>query len=218
MNTVTYRPTIIGGLVLLLALGGGGFYAFRSLAVIFASLDAQVAIVTTVAAVVVLLAAIARAIKRAKPTESVHPMSGERGALYDRLLKAWAVLATDDDSLADETVKRLNAELAALESVLVLIASPEVIRAYLTLRDARREGLQANGELRTPLGRLMVAMRRDLVVNAPDLDEGELLAVLLSAADLPANQVGQEVDSGLARNPEDLRPRISLEPAIEKAV
>lgn len=199
---------------MLLALGGGGFYAFRSLAGLFASLDAQVAIVTTVAALVVLLsaAAIARAIKRAKPMENVHPMSGERAALYDRMLKAWAVLATDDGSLADETVKRVNAELADLESVLVLIASPEVIRAYLTLRDARSEGLPANGELRTPLGRLMVAMRRDVVANAADLDESELLSVLLTAADLPANQAAQEVDSRFIPSPEDLRPHVALEP------
>ncbi|HWM25268.1 MAG TPA: hypothetical protein VNP98_10620 [Chthoniobacterales bacterium] len=201
-------------MVLLLALGGGGFYAFRSLAGLFASLDAQVAIVTTVAALVVLLsaAAIARAIKRAKPMESVHPMSGERGALYDRMLKAWALLATDDGSLADETMKRLNAELADLDSLLVLIASPEVIRAYLTLRDARRGGVQQNGELRTPLGRLMVAMRRDVVANAADLDESELLSVLLSAADLPANQAAQEVDSRFIPSPEDLRPHVALEP------
>jgi hypothetical protein len=220
MNTSTHRSTIIGGLVLLLALGGGAFYGFRSLTGAFASLDAQVATVTTVAALVVLLsaAAIARAIKRAKQAETVHPMGGERGALYDRMLKVWAVLIADDGSMADETVKRLNAELAAVESVLALIASPEVIRAYLTLRDARKAGLQQNGELRAPLGRLMVAMRRDLVVNAPDLDEGELLSVLLSAADLPANPVDQEVDSRFILSPKNLRPRISLEPALEKAV
>lgn len=214
MNTSTHRPTIIGGLVLLLALGAGAFYAYQSLAGILANLDAQVGIVITVAALVVLLsaAAIARAIKRAKPAESVHPMSGERGALYDRMLKAWAVLVADDGSIADETVKTLHAELADLESLLVLIASPEVIRAYLTLRDARRGGVQQNGELRTPLGRLMVAMRRDLVASAADLDESELLSVLLSAADMPANQAAQEVDSRFIPSPEDLRPHISLEP------
>lgn len=214
MNTSTHRPTIIGGLVLLLALGASAFYAFQSLTGVFAKLDAQVGIVTTVAALVVLLsaAAIARAIKRAKPAESVHPMSGERGALYDRMLKAWAVLIADDGFLADETVKRLHAELAASESVLVLIASPEVIRAYLTLRDTRRGGLKENGELRTPLGRLLAAMRRDLVVNAPELDEGELLSVLLSAADLPPEQVGQELNHRFIPSPEDLTPHVSLEP------
>lgn len=213
MNTSTHRPTIIGGLVLLLALAGGVFYASRSLAGLFASLDPQVAIVTTFAALVVWLsaAAIARAISRAKRAESLLPMCGERGALYDRILKAWAVLIAEEGCLADEAVKRLKADLAALESGLVLIGSPEVIRSYLALRDARSGSPQQNGQYRSHLGRLVVAMRQDLVSNVPDLDENELLAVLLNAADLPAaNRAEPKMDSRPARGPEDLRPRVSL--------
>lgn len=213
MNTATHRPTIIGGLVLVLLLGAGAYFAFRWLAGAFAIMDAQIGVVTTVAAVVILLSAagIARAIRRAKRAETLPPLSGERVALYDRILRAWAVLVAEEGCLADEAVKRLKADLAALESGLVLIASPEVISAYLALRGGRGGSPQENGQFRSHLGRLAVAMRGDLVSNAPGLDENELLAVLLNAADLPAAKAAEpDIDSRPARSPEDLRPRVSL--------
>lgn len=211
MNSSTHRPSKIAGFVLLLALGAGAFFAFRALARAFAHLDVQVGIVTGVAALTVLLSAatIAGALKRARRANGLHPMRGERGALYDRILKVWAVLIAEQHSLADETAKRLNADLAASESGLALIGSPEVIRAYLSLRGATGKKAQQNGDLRGHLKRLMVAMRRDLVADKRDLDDDELLSVLLSAPTLPA-QMEQKVDLRAARNSEDLRPRISL--------
>jgi hypothetical protein len=197
---------------MLLALGGGAYYVIRSLAGVFESLDFQVGIVTSVAALVVLLsaAAIASAVKRTKRAASAHPMSGERAALYDRILRAWSVLLVEDCHPADEALKSLKAELSGFENRLVLIASPEVIRTYLALRSAQAGSPQQNGELRTQFGRLMVAMRRDIVASAPDLDENDLLSVVLSHASLPAKEESQHMDSELLRGPEDLRPRVSL--------
>jgi len=161
---------------------------------------------------VVLLSAalIASAIKRAKRAETTHPMSGERAALYDRILRTWSILLAEDCHPADEALRSLKAELSALETGVVLIAPPEVIRAYLALRGVKGGRPQRNGELRTQLGRLIVAMRRDVMASAPDLDENELLSVLLSEAQPPANLADQPMDSELARGPEDLRPRVSL--------
>jgi len=198
---------------MLLALGGGAFYTFRFLAGVFAPLDFQVGIVASAAALVVLLSAamIASAIKRATRAEPTHPMSGERAVLYDRILKgASSVLQAEDGHLADETLRNFKEELSTLETGLVLIASPEVIRAYLALRGVKGGRPQRNGELRTQLGRLIVAMRRDVMATGPDLNENELLSVLLSEAQPPANVADQPMGSELARGPEDLRPRVSL--------
>jgi hypothetical protein len=212
MNKPNHRQTNIGGFAILLALGGGAFYLCRFLAGVFASLDFQVGIVTSVAALVVLLSAvvIASAIKRVKRAESIPPLSGERAALYDRIFRAWSVLLAEDRHLTDEALRSLKAEMSALESGLGLIASPEVIKAYLALRGAKGGSPTQNGELRTQLGRLLVAMRRDLGASAPDLDENELLTVFLSEANPSAHAVDQPAGSSLARGPEDLRPRVSL--------
>src|SRR6185503_7628264 len=116
----------------------------------------------------------------------------------------------EDRHVSDETLNSLNAKLSELESVLGLIASPEVIKAYLALRGAKRVSSQQNGQLRNHLGRLIRVMRRDLVSSAPDSDENELLTVLFSEAVPPANLVDQRVGFPLARGPEDLRPRVFL--------
>jgi len=200
---------------MLLALGalvGGVLYTFRFLAGVFASLDFQVGIITSVATLVVLLSAavIASAIKRAKSAASADPISGKRAALYDRILRAWSVFLAENCRPADEALKSLKAELSGFENGLVLIASPEVIRAYLALRGAKAGSPQQNSELRTQLGRLIVAMRRDLTASAPDLDENDLLSVLLDEADPPANPADQQAGPPLARGPEDFRPRVSL--------
>ena len=212
MNTSSHRQKKIGGFAMLLALGVGTFYMLRFLAGVAASLDFQVGIVTSVAALVVLLSAvvIASAIKRVKRTESVHPMSGERAALYDRILRSWSLWLVDDRPFAKEALKDLKAELSGLENGLVLIASPEVIRAYLALRDVKGGRPKQNGELRTQLGRLIVAMRRDVMASGPDLNGNELLSVVFSEAGLQENEENQRMDSELVRGPEDLRPRVSL--------
>src|SRR5262249_46635031 len=138
MKTPTQRQTIIGRMVILLAVGGGAYYALQFLAGLFAPLDAQVWIVTSVAALVILLSAtlIASAIKRSKRADRPDGTRAERAALYERTLRTWSALLGESPSL-EEPLQSLRADLPALEGRLGLLASPEVLRAYLALRDTQ---------------------------------------------------------------------------------
>lgn len=211
MNTPTCRQTNIGMLVLLLALIGGGYYSLRFLAGVFAPLDSQVGIVTGVAAITVLLSAawIASAIKRARSAETVRALIAERAALYDRIVRAWSAPLAEDDQPTDRGPEDGQAELRALERRMGLLASPEVIRAYLALRRREEQGPQRNGEIQTQLCMLLAAMRRDLFASAPGSVENDLLTELLFAAE-PSAKVVQPSECRPSRIPDDLRPRVSL--------
>jgi len=212
MNKPTQRQPYFGTFVILLVLGGGAFYALRFLTGIFAPLDSQVAIVIGIAALVVVLSAalIASAIKQMQRAERADLIRGECAALYDRTLKALRVLPLTKHPVPDETPECLHADLLALENVLGLIASPEVLRAYLAFRIANGARPCQSGQLRTHLSQLMLAMRRDLAVGAPASDERELLSALLGEAKPPVDLVQEQGASELAPIASDLRPRVSL--------
>ena len=149
---------LVFGLALLAGLLAVGYFLFRYVADVFATLEPTVATLTAIASVVALLCAIivAGGLKtRGQKDQSVGTRV-EKTRLYEQLLsvcgKQFQGQKSTEESAADSA-------LINLRQLLILHGSPKVITAYLDLqRQARQEGQQAD-PVPALLNKLVAAMR-----------------------------------------------------------
>lgn len=169
---------IVFGLALLAALLAGGYFLFRYVMDVFATLEPTVATLTAIASVVALLCAtiIASGLKARSQKDQGAGMSVEKARIYEQLLALCR-----GQLRGQEITNELAADdgLVELEQLLALHGSPNVITAYVNLRrQARQEGKQGD-EVPAPLNKLVMDMRGDLGRTALNLKENDLLALLL---------------------------------------
>jgi len=168
---------IVFGLALLAALLAGGYFLFRYVVDLFATLEPTVATLTAIASVVALLCAIivAGGLKTRGQQDQRVGTRVEKTRLYEQLLSFCG-----EQLQGQKSTEELAADsaLVHLRQLLILHGSPKVITAYLDLqRQARQEGKQGD-EIPALLNNLVAAMREDLGQTSLNLKENDLLDLL----------------------------------------
>ena len=156
------------GLALIAALGAAAWLALDYIGSLFASLDAQVARVTAIGSVVVLLASMIvtagiRAHGRAGKAAQVRE---QKRATYQLFVDCWA-----DPAAAPDNLK-------ALDRLLALYGGAAVIKAHAALRAIAREKGTRHPDAQSQLGKALLEIRRDLGsdadvrgITAPELQQ-----------------------------------------------
>lgn len=156
------------GVALIAALGAGAWLALEYIGSLFASLDAQVARVTAIGSVVVLLASmiVAAGIRAHGRARRAAQVREQKTATYQLFVDFWADPAAVPD------------KLQALDRLLALYGGAGVIRSHTALRAIAREKGARHPDAQAQLGKALVEIRRDLgsdaeprSANAPELEQ-----------------------------------------------
>lgn len=163
---------------MLLAFLAGGYFLFKYVANIFATLEPQVETLAAIASIVAVLCAgiVAGGLKARTQEEHGSIATLRKAKIYERLL-----------SLGCEQLKRqgngdeqaVNAELVKLEQLLALHGNAKVISAYDKLqRSAKQDGAPSD-KAAALLSKLLMEMRGDLGRTEFIRKENDLLDLLL---------------------------------------
>jgi hypothetical protein len=197
--------SVLFGLALICALGAGAYFAIRFVVKFFGAMEFVVPSATAVVSVVVLLAAmiVASSIRAASRRNEASQLRAQRGAAYQHCISLWASLVRDRPDSEEQRRNKLSDELEALDSLLVLYASPRVIKAHAALRASEREGGARNPNMRSLFAKALMEMRKDLCTETWGVTAEELQRLLLARPD--------EVNASAEADAyQDLRPRVSL--------
>jgi len=168
------------GLALIAALGGAAYLALEFIVSIFAGLDAQMARVTAIGSVVVLLAAmiVAAGIREANRRSKAAQVREQKAATYELFVDCW----TDSAATPEK--------LQALDRLLALYGGAAVIKAHVVLRTIAREKGSRHPDAVSQFGKALLETRRDLGADADvrGITPLELQQLVLAApAPLPAH-------------------------------
>jgi hypothetical protein len=196
---------VLFSLVLLGALGAGGYFALKFGLELFASMDIQVAAVTTIASIVALLVAltIASSIRQASQQNRANQLYAEKAMTYQRFIDVWEDLFRHGHDSEDRTPNELSKELSELGRHLILYGGSSVVKAHAALRVLEREWGSQNPAARSQFAKALIEIRNDLGLDTHDLTAEELQQLLFANTD----RVGA---STTARAYQDLQPRVSL--------
>jgi hypothetical protein len=193
------------GLALLAVLGAGGYLALKFGLELFASMAPQVAAMTTIGSIVVLLVAlvIARSIRQASKQDRVNQLYADKAATFQHFIDLWGDLCRHGHDSEDRNLDDLSKELLALDRQLILSAASSVIRAHAELRVLMEGNGPQHPEMRFRFARALIDIRNDLGLDTHDLTAEELQQLLFSGSD--------RVNAfTAARAYQDLPPRVSL--------
>jgi hypothetical protein len=166
----------IFALALLAALLAGGYFLFKYVVGVFATLDPQVETLAAIASVISLLCAviIAEGLKARGQKDSFSIATAEKTKTYQRLLYLCSERLR---SQLPENRQVVDAELAKIEHLLALHGGARVVSAYVKLRrPAQDEGKTGGASL---LNKLLMEMRRDLGHSEFIRNERDFLELLL---------------------------------------
>ncbi len=182
MNIFGQTVSAIFALALLAALGMGGYFAFEYIAALFLSMDAQVARITVVASVVVLLAAtiIASSIRQTGKQNMASEIHADRAAVYKQFIEAWALLLGERSRSEKQSVIPFTESWQSLDLPLALYGSPAVIKAHIALRDLVTRSGSLNSDIRKQFAKALMAVRKDIGSDTNGITPEELTGLLLS--------------------------------------
>lgn len=196
MNAITTFFGIVFGLTLLAVLAAWGYLAFNEGLDLFGTLEPQVATITTIASMVVVLCAtiVASAFKWMGRKKSEVVVRTERANLYENIILIWGEkVALGTTTLESSTEE----ELRKLERLLTLRGSANVLKAYLALQRQANTVGHHSSELTSSLAQLILDMRRDLGASVVNVNEPDLTAVLQGGkVDEPPTSYAQAVSLG----------------------
>lgn len=185
--------TVLFGLALLGVVGLGGYWALQWIIKLFLRLDSQVAAVTGIASVVMLLAAaiIASRIGGASRQSKANQLLTEKAATYDLFIDLWGSLF-----LAGHTGDRNSAPLAeefrTLDRQLLLYGGSNAVKAHVALRALWREGMMSQSKGWDQFLKALVAIRKDLGSDEPGLTPKDLRQLLLPDANVSGASSGSK--------------------------
>jgi hypothetical protein len=172
---------VLFGLALLGAVGLGGYWVVQWIIGLFSRLDSQVAVVTGIASVVILLAAaiIASRIGGASRQSKANQFLTEKAATYDLFIDLWGSLFLAEHGVEDRSPEQLSEELKTLDRQLLLYGSSGVVKVHVALRALWREGRMSQPNRWDEFGKALMAIRKDLGLDEPGLTIDDLRQLLL---------------------------------------
>ena len=196
---------VLFSLVLLGALGAGGYFALKFGVELFGNMDLQVAAVTTIASVVALLAAkiIASSIRQASQQNKANQLHAEKAMTYQRFIDIWEDLCRHGRDSEDRNPNELSEELLALDRHLILYGGSSVVKAHAALRVLERENRAQHPDTRAQFLKALIEIRHDLGSGTHDLTVEELQQLFFANSDRVSA-------STMASAYQDLQPRVSL--------
>lgn len=170
MNALTRFTSGLVAIALLAGLGYAGYLGLQQLATLYTGLEPQVAAVTAIAAVALLLSAwwIAAAIRRVGRDRLAVPLREEKAATYRLFVDCWQQRLGSRVGSA-----QLDEATASLGRLLALFGSAEVVEKHAQL-------LGGSGDAWTLFAEALQQIRREL--DADPLTGSALQAVLASHA------------------------------------
>jgi hypothetical protein len=161
------------GLALIAALGAAAYLALEFIVSLFAGLDTQVARVTAIASVVVLLASmiITAGIREAGRRSTAVQHREQKAATYQFFVDCW-----EDPTSARE-------KLQALDRLLALYGAAAVIKAHVALRTIAREKGSWHPDAASQFGKALFEIRKDLGEDGQGITAGELQELVLPVSD-----------------------------------
>lgn len=183
--------TVLFGLALLGAVGLGAYWALQWIIGLFLRLDSQVAAVTGIASVVMLLAAaiIASRIGGASRQSKANQLLTEKAATYDLFIDLWGSLFLAGHA-GDRNSAPLAEEFRTLDRQLLLYGGANVIKAHVALRALWREGRMSQSKGWDEFLKALVAIRKDLGSDEPGLTLEDLRQLLLPNVSAPGSSSG----------------------------
>ncbi len=144
------------GLILIATIGAVAYLALEFIVSLFAALDAQVARVTAIGSIVVLVASmiVAAAIRDASRRTRAAQVREQKAATYQLFVDCW----TDEVNPPEK--------LQALDRLLTLYGGVAVIKAHAALRAIVREKGARHPDAAAQLGKALLEIRRDLGAEA----------------------------------------------------
>jgi hypothetical protein len=170
---------------LLVAMGLGGWFAYKGVVALFASLDPQVATVTAIGCLVALVAAwgIARSMRAAIRQSKAMALREEKAATYQLFVDFWENLLLQGRARMDQLPADLSEKLQLLERLLALYGGTAVIKEHTALRRLAQDKGAQHPDVKARLTEALVAIRRDLGADTPHNIPQELERLLLPALD-----------------------------------
>ena len=164
---------VLLGLALIAALGAAAYLALEFIVSLFAGLDIQVARVTAIASVVVLLASmiITAGIREAGRRSTAAQHREQKAATYQFFVDCW-----EDPTSARE-------KLQALDRLLALYGGAAVIKAHVALRTIAREKGSWHPDAASQFGKALFEIRKDLGEDGQGITAGELQELVLPVSD-----------------------------------
>ncbi|MCU1255834.1 MAG: hypothetical protein JWM83_2133 [Candidatus Angelobacter sp.] len=190
---------VVLALALAAALGFYGYLAAKRFVVFFARLDFTVAMVTAIATLALLLAAmvIAASIRHAgAQSREVHLRAGKAEA-YKLFIGLWEEVLRPGQTA--EAVAQLSRQMPDVNHLLLLHGSPAVLKIHAAMQT------QNLADARTQLAAALLAIRKDLGMDTRGLEATDLLGLLFKEADGTQSVSRQSMH-------QDTQPRVSLAP------
>jgi hypothetical protein len=187
------------GLALIGGLAAGAYFGIKRIVALWLRLDFQVAMVTAIAAVALLLAAaiVAASIRHAGARVSQVDLRADKAEAYLTFIGVWEELLSSGQGA--EGMARLSRQMQSANHLLLLHASAAVVKAHTAMQDLNLP------EARAEFANALIEIRKDLGLESRDLAAEDLALLLLTERD---NARGP-VRSGAHQ---DRRPRVSLAP------
>jgi outer membrane murein-binding lipoprotein Lpp len=178
--------TVLFGLALLGAVGLGGYWTLQWVFGLFLRLDSQIAAVTGIATVVMLLAAaiIASRIGGASRQSKTNQLFTEKAATYDLFIDLWGSLFLAGHA-GDRNSEQLAEEFRTLDRQLLLYGGANAVKAHVALQALWREGRMSQSKGWDEFLKALVAIRKDLGSDEPGLTLEDLRQLLLPDASPP---------------------------------
>jgi hypothetical protein len=168
---------VLFGITLLGALAAGGYFAIKVGLDLFGTLEPQVATLTAIASVVVLLCAtiIAGGSRWSARKEAEVQARADKSNLYERIVLIWGEkLNTGTEAMDQDT----EAELQKLERLLTLRGGSKVIKTYVELQVQENNAGLHSPEMPSQVAKLLLEMRQDIGQDALNLNQSDLMNLL----------------------------------------
>ena len=205
MKPLTSLLSALLALALLAAMVVGAYAALVWAVGALARQDPQIATPAAIAlGLLVAAVVLARAARQGQLRRAAEALRPERTATYQLFTDLWANAIERGGPPAGPESDEQAAERRALDRLLALYASPQVLKAHTALRALERERGAGDPALRPELGRALLAIRRDLGLETAGLSAEDLQRLIEVAPRLPPGQAPAAL--------RDIRPRVSLGP------
>jgi membrane protein required for beta-lactamase induction len=209
MKFLSKTLLVLFTLAVLGTLGVTGYRILKFLVELVGSVDSQVAAVAAVASVMALLVAttVAYNIRLLGKQGKTHQLHAEKAATYHLFVDAWEALLRQGGSSEDRNPNKVPDDLLALDRLLILYGSPDVLKAHGMLRALEHELGARNPQVRLQFARVLMEVRKDLGLQTQGLLAEDLLRLLFAEADKASAP-------SKAHSYQDPRPRVSLASSV----
>jgi hypothetical protein len=189
--------TIFVGLFLLGAMAVAGIGALEYIATMYISLDPQVARVAASCLVVLLIAALIIARSIQDNGAGTLRLRSKRTVAYEHFVNYWI------DKYGQPPSTDNPGEAQALDRLIALYGSTEMIKAHLTLRTMKQGNGSQEADMRAQFGKAMITIRKDLGADTLGITAQQLLQLVLPQPDIELRSNGTQ------------QPRFDSEPTTE---